>query len=77
MEIVLPGPGKLLLMRALLVTLWVALACTQFIAELVTVYRPDGTVEQVIIEREEKGTLLINTTTGEMEFIEDAFPVMD
>ena len=55
-------------MRIPTLTLWVALACTQFLSELVTVYRTDGTVEQVVIEREERGTLSINTTTGETKF---------
>ena len=54
-------------MKALIVATLVALACTQFTSELVT-YRHDGTTEQVVIEREESGTLLINTTTGEMKF---------
>ena len=55
-------------MRIPTLALWVVLACTQFLSELVTVYRTDGTVEQVVIEREERGTLSINTTTGETKF---------
>jgi hypothetical protein len=55
-------------MKTLMMALWATLACTQFTAELVT-YRHDGQTEQVIIEREESGTLLINTTTGETRFV--------
>ena len=49
--------------------LFVMLAATQFMFETVTILKPDGTVQTLIVEKEEDGVLVINPETGDVTFV--------
>ena len=51
------------------VSVLVALACTQYTARQVIVHKADGAVMRIVVEREESGTLFVDPKTGDTKFV--------
>lgn len=56
-------------MRLPILILGATLFCTQYTAELMTIHNPDGTTQQIVVEKIERGKLMIDKETEEVRFL--------